>query len=103
MSPSSILCTMFCGTAILMVIVVFILMWLTLEETTVLTKRKRALHLIAANISSLLYMILTMFTFMSGTISVNDYMTNLGVSVIVYVLAIVLLCRIVKIMDKNLM
>ncbi len=103
MSPSSILCTMFWVTAIVMAIVVFIMMMLAFEECTALTKRKRFMHLIAANFSLMLYMVLTMFTFMGGTISVNDYMTNLGISVLVYVFTGILFTHVVKKMDKNLM
>ena len=103
MSPTSILCVMFWGTAIVMAIVVFIMMMLAFEECTALTKRKRFLNCIAAEISLMLYMVLTMLTFMDGIISVDDYTINLGVSIIVSVVIRLLLCYVSNRMDKNLM
>ena len=103
MSLTSILCTMFWGTAIVMAIVVFIMMMLAFEECTALTKRKRFLNCIAAKISLMLYMVLTMLTFMDGSISADDYTINLGVSIIVSVVIRLLLCYVSNRMDKNLM
>ena len=103
MGPFSILCTMFWGTAIVMAIVVFIMMMLAFEECTALSKRKRFMHLIASFLSLVLYLVLTMITFMGDTVSVDDYTTNLGISVLIYLFAGVLFPHIIKEIDKNLM